>query len=446
MGEMVETTSVVSKRPSFVLATAMTYGTQLLVAVLSLGNVLVISWALGAEGRGNVALLTTIAYLTGSLSTLGIEQANANIAARTSALRATLATNSLAFAAIVGSAAALAVGVLFWVVDDAGGDIGWNLRLLALAAVPMIIFQLCLDYLVRAEYGFAWANAAWLLQPVVNVGANGILAASGHLTVARAVVFWEVGQALTAAVLVWYILSRGSGFGKPSRPLLRQSLSFGVRAHAGRAFTVGNYRLDQWILGAVAGARELGVYSVAVSWAEILFFLPTVIVLVQRPILVQLSGEGARAGAARVFRVAILLTAPLAVLLILLAPFLCTTLFPASFGGSADQLRVLALGCFGIVALKLLGNALTARDRPLLTTTVTGIAFCITVILDVTLIPLYGGMGAAIASAVAYTAGGVLIGVFFKRALKGRAAELFPGTKDLAALIRLPKMLLQRGG
>src|SRR4051812_10715256 len=83
------------RRPSFGFAAAVTYGTQLVVAVLSLLNVLVVSWALGPDGRGDVALLTTIAYLTASLSTLSIEQANANIGGREEGRRRALATNSL---------------------------------------------------------------------------------------------------------------------------------------------------------------------------------------------------------------------------------------------------------------------------------------------------------------------------------------------------------------
>ena len=50
---------------------------------------------------------------------------------------------------------------------------------------------------------------------------------------------------------------------------------------------VGNYRADQWIVGSIAGARELGLYSVAVAWAELLFYLPGVISLLQRPDLVR---------------------------------------------------------------------------------------------------------------------------------------------------------------
>jgi Na+-driven multidrug efflux pump len=95
------------------------------------------------------------------------------------------------------------------------------------------------------------------------------------------------------------------------------------------------------------------------------------------------------------------------------------------------MLRILALGAFGIVALKLLGNALTAQRKPMLETAAIGGAFVCTVALDVILIPAHGGLGAAIASSVAYTFGGILVALIFTRALKGRLGDLVPRGSEL---------------
>jgi hypothetical protein len=46
------------------------------------------------------------------------------------------------------------------------------------------------------------------------------------------------------------------------------------------------------------------------------------------------------------------------------APILVLTLFGDDFRGSIVELRILALGAFGIVAMKQVGNALTARQLP----------------------------------------------------------------------------------
>jgi O-antigen/teichoic acid export membrane protein len=116
--------------------------------------------------------------------------------------------------------------------------------------------------------------------------------------------------------------------------------------------------------------------------------------------------------------------------MIVAAPFLCVTIFGPEFRGSIDDLRVLVAGALGMTALKLFGNALVARGRPVLQSIAIGAGFACTVILDVLLIPPLGGLGAALASTLAYTAAGVVVGVIFLRALEGRVGELVPRVGD----------------
>ena len=114
------------------------------------------------------------------------------------------------------------------------------------------------------------------------------------------------------------------------------------------------------------------------------------------------------------------------------------TIFGSDFHGSIRDLRVLAIGAFGMVALKQFGGALTAQRRPVLATAAIGGAFVATVILDVILIPLHADFGASIASAVAYTIGGAVIGAAFSRALGTRLSELIPRGSDALMYTHAP--------
>ena len=424
------------QRPSFVSSAAVTYGTNIAVAVLSLGNVLIIARALGPTGRGGVAFLTTIAWLSSQLATLGVQQANANFAAREPHLFRSLATNSFLISLVAGAGAATIVTGLVAAFPVVAGDSDTALRWLVLGAVPMLIFSVYLQHLAIANYGFRVQNVAWLIGPLTNAIGNGLLATFDVLSVGRALAVWITGQGLGMLILLWFALRRLDGFGRPDRALARRMLSFGVKAHAGRVFTLGNYRLDQWIMGAVSTQRQLGLYSVAVAWSESLFFLPTALSIVQRPDIVRASRAEAGRLAARVFRAAIVITAILMIGLVVLAPVLVVTFFGDDFSDSVAQLRVLALGAFGIVALKLLGTTLTAQGKPMLETAAVSMAFVCIVVLDLVLIPDHGGMGAAIASTVSYTLGGVVAVLIFARALKLDAGKLTPSGGDLRWLWR----------
>jgi O-antigen/teichoic acid export membrane protein len=418
-------------RPPFIRSIVTTYATTMGVALVSFANVLVTARVLGASGRGAVAFLTTVAFLTSQLATFGIFQANANFAAMEPRLTRSLAGTSVVLSVLLGGLAAGFVGLLIAIFPVVGAGSEPALIVLVLAALPVLVLQPCLDQLLRAHYFFGLANAASFLPLLINLGVNGTLAVTGALTVGTAVTMWVAAEAISTAIVAWGVVRHLGGFGAFDAGLARRMLGFGIKAHPGRVMTLGNYRLDQWILGAIAGSRELGLYTVAVAWAEVLFFLPTTLMSVQRPDLVRASPPEAERQASIVFRAALLITLILAVAMIALAPFLCVTLFGESFRGSVEMLRVLALGAFGIVALKLLGNALTAQRKPLLETAAVSGAFACTVALDVILIPSHGGLGAAVASSVAYVLGGVLVSLIFTRALKGRLRDLVPRGSDL---------------
>ncbi|MGZ4334118.1 MAG: oligosaccharide flippase family protein [Gaiellaceae bacterium] len=421
-------------RPSFVSSAVITYATQLVVGVLSLANVFIVARNLGAQGRGDVAFLAAIAYLTSQLASFGVQQANGNVGAAHPEKRPALATNSCLFAALYGSVAAAVVLTGIKLFPDVGGDQPMWLLLLALGVMPLMILSQYLLLLLQAEYRFVVSNASWLIPPILNVTLNGLLSVANALTPARAFSTWVLGQVISGAVLV-YGVQRRTGFGRPDVGLAVESAKFGVKTHFGRIMLLGNYRVDQWILGAVSETRALGVYSVAVSWAEVLFFIPTVLSMVLRPDLARADRRGAGESASIVFRAAIVLTIPLAIFLIIAAPFLCVTLLGSDFAGSVPQMRILTLGAFGVVALKILGSSLTAQRRPYLETAAIGGAFVMTLLLDVLLIPGHAGMGASIASTVAYATGGVAVMLIFGRALGVPLRRLVPGRSDVRRLI-----------
>jgi O-antigen/teichoic acid export membrane protein len=259
------------------------------------------------------------------------------------------------------------------------------------------------------------------------------------------VLTWVGGQLLGTLVLAAHIRRRGSGFGRPNAALARRAVTFGLKSHLGRVMMLGNYRLDQWILGAVAGSRELGLYSVAVAWAESLFYLPTALVIVQRPDLVRAGRRDASASASASVRAAFLLTLPVAAGLFLAAPLLCAGVFGSSFKDSTTPLRILVAGAFGVIALKQLSNALTAQSLPLSASAGIGVALAATIGLDVLLIPSHGAVGAAIASSVAYSIGGLAIIGIFTAKFGGNLRDFVPRPSDITQMTSSAHALLTRG-
>jgi O-antigen/teichoic acid export membrane protein len=423
---------------------SLTYATQFSAAVLSLFNVLIVSRALGPAGRGDVVYLTTISILSSQFATLSVSESLVNIAGRSPERRPALASNAAVLAVILGAVTAGLLAGLILAFPGIGPHVGWQTKVLALAMIAPLILQTYFERMVLADYGFSAINASWLFPPVILVTVNATLYGLGLLSVPSAFSVWAVGQLVGLALLTWYIVRHLASFGRLDPALGRQMVSFGLKAHGSRAMMWGTYRLDQWLVGAIAGSRELGLYSVAVAWAEGLFLLPQAFTLALRPDLVRVGRREAGRRAAAAFRITIVGSLPLVIAVVVAAPFLCVTVFGPSFQGSIADLRMLAAGAFGIAAMKMFGGALVAQREPLLETIATATAFIAMIGLDVLLIPRYGGFGAALASTAAYSAGGFTVALIAARTLGLPRSAMVPSLSDARAVRVTAQGLLHR--
>ncbi len=399
-------------------------------------NVLLVARVLGPEGRGEVTFLMTVAGLTAFAFNLSVQEANGNLAGLREDRAGSLATNSLALSIVLGCAAAVVAVAALAYAPFLEADVPDDDLALALASIPFLILQIYLVYLARGVYAFGAANAGLLTAPVVTLIANVVMALGDALTVTSALAAWTAGNALSVVLLLGHAGVK-LGFGRADRRLAGEAIALGSKAHLGGVLATGSYRLDQWILGAVAGPRELGLYSVAVAWFEGLFLLPTAISAVARPDLVRATMHEAGRLAATLFRATALVTGALAVVMVLAAPILCSVVFGEEFADAAISLRLLAAGSIGIVGLKVVGNALTAQQRPLLESAAMGAGFAVAIVLYITLIPSLESAGAAIASTVAYTVSGAVAAWFLVRRLDVPAKDLVPRPRDVQALAAL---------
>jgi len=410
------------------------YGSQVSNGLLGLCNVLVVSWVLGPAGRGDVVFLVTISQLTAQFCTCGVDQAISNFTGRNAAARPALASNALVLALALGAFGALVVGLLFAFFPGVGGELPTHLRVLALLAIPLPLLYIFLSWMVQAEYRFNVSSLAYVLIALNNVVVNGAFALLGILSVETAFAAWMLGYGISTGLLGGYVATRLAGFGRPSAALAREMLLFGLKAFAGRTFMFANYKMGHWFVGAQAGSRELGLYSVAVTWMETLYYLPQALSAALRPDLVRDEHAGAARRTAIVFRMAAIMTGAAALVMIVAAPVLCVTIFGEDFAGAVDDLRILVLGTVGVVTLRLLGSALTAQGRPLRESAGMSVAVVTMLVLNVLLVPSLGGVGAALASTIGFTAGGVAITVLFARTLSADARELVPRPADVRVL------------
>jgi O-antigen/teichoic acid export membrane protein len=209
---------------------------------------------------------------------------------------------------------------------------------------------------------------------------------------------------------------------------LRATLRYGLPAHVGRLADIGVFRVDSLIVGAVWGARELGIYAAAVNLAEAALYFPTAVQMTLLPANVERE-ETAGLTTRRVLALVNVASVATAIVGALLAPLLVETLFGPEFAGSVIPLRILLLAMVGMSMRGVLSAALAAKRRQTLASLI-AIATLISMIgLDFLLIPAFRSAGAAWASVAAYLLGALLAVLAFEK--------IFPSTQRTLSMVNL---------
>jgi len=164
-------------------------------------------------------------------------------------------------------------------------------------------------------------------------------------------------------------------------------------------------RIDQVMLGEMVGSEAVGVYSVAVRLAEVWFFIPTAVYWSVLPSLVEAkSGSDALfyERLQKFYNLMALTAYTIAIPMMFLSEWLVLTLFGAPYAGAGLILTVLIwanLFTYLEIARSAFFNVMNWNRLYFVTLTLGAL---LNIALNLLLIPRYGGLGAAIASCLAY--------------------------------------------
>lgn len=391
------------------------FSTDVLVLAFGLVNTVLATRLLGPSGRGVVVLAVNVSTVVQTLSTLGLPWAVNYYVARDKSdarARAHAAWLILRFVPAIMACWAVSYGV---VMVARGTPVlkGMSAPVVMLSgafSLLLLVKQMQTSFLAGL-HDFRNRNLVWVTTP-------GIVAALlvGNLL---------VGLRLTPEVVLWMnvagaTLASSAGFAvllirhgaRPARAEggaePREFASYGAKFYVGLIAQTLNYRLDAFLVNAMLGVREVGLYATAVSVSELLLLVPTAVNVVMYPTTAALRGKQRD-------RVTLLSTgATLYAVVILgaawavLAGPLIPWVFGARFAESVPAARWLVPGMAGISVVRVVCHAAAGAGRPevLTYTTLAGLAF--TIPLDLALIPRLGIVGASLASTIAYTASALM--------------------------------------
>lgn len=404
-----------------------TGGLGLANKALALLGAIVLGRALGAEGYGYYAFALAVIGFIGVPAQLGLPQlAMREIAASHArsewgvmrGLRrrvAQIAGATVVAGVVVGGGGMLLVGERFAAFDSATFQVA--LLLLPLS-VGFAVTGSLLCGLRRVVQG-TWPSS--LLQPALFVLLVFLLAQG--MNPARAAALNAGSFAVGLAVTIWLLhryWPREAGEAAPeyrTRAWVASLLPFTLLT----GISLINQKIDVMMLGAFASASDVGVYHVAAQGALLVSFPLTACNAVLAPNVARLRALGDLRQMQRLMTMstlAISCAAAIAALVLMLAGrWLLEGLFGEEFGRAYPALAILAAGqlfnaCAGSVGLFL---SMSGHEKDALKGLTA--AAVLNFALNAALIPPFGIVGAAIATAISMVTWNVLLGMMLYRRL-----------------------------
>jgi O-antigen/teichoic acid export membrane protein len=188
----------------------------------------------------------------------------------------------------------------------------------------------------------------------------------------------------------------------------RTMLSFSAQASLAVSFTIVMMSLDRVLLGYFRPRAEVGIYHAAAQLSSVFPMVVGAFGAIFGPMIVGCHGRGERQRLAELFAVCtkwgLYLTVPMFLLIVFRAPEMLAVVYQPSYRAGHGALTVLAAGQLVNAATGPVGLVLIMTGHQRAWFTISGLALALNLALDFALIPIYGGLGAAVATAVAVAA------------------------------------------
>lgn len=361
---------------------------------------------LGPEGKGIYSLVLIFVGLFVTFLSFGLGPATVYFTAKGAYPRKIILENNFLATLILGIAGII-LGVILLLVTGQMiyPEIPRQLLYLSLLLIPLNLFnkQLAPHYLLGinridkynlAGFGTVFIPFVFFLVTILLFGRN------------LSAVLWSrvIGFTLLAGLLYYWLRQSVGGFSFDlNRGYIKDVYQYGIKAYFGNVIGFLNYRVELFLLGYFLPFSTVGYYSVAVGLAEMLWLVSQSAGTMIFPMVSAEQDEGRKKTITPlVMRTVLGITLMGAVILYFLAGWFIPLVYSNLYDSSVPLFKILLPGIVFISGSRVLANDIAGRGKPILNTYVGGVGFLIQLVLNLSLIPIYGAIGAAWASTTAY--------------------------------------------
>jgi O-antigen/teichoic acid export membrane protein len=423
----------------FARGVALTFGTNLAVLALGVATSVVTARLLGPDRFGSYAVAQLFAFIVITFSNCGLAPATIyHVSRGTHALREVIVNGVLI--SLAAGAAAMAVGAAFAWLFGARLMPGLTppVFLVALLLVPVTHLGTTLRAVLHGQQRFGALSLATAADVAARFVAMVVAVGVLHGGVRGAVAANVAGALVVALGTLAYLRPGLAGARWRFDPgYLRASLRYGSKAFLANSMQFLNYRVDMLILNGWHGPVAVGFYSIAVLFAERLGMISGAASTVLFP-RVASSADGHTDATPTVARVVFWSTVACALGFLLISRPLVRILYSPAYLPAVAPLQILLIGMVALSVTDVVAHDFSGRGRPEVNTTISAMTLVLNVVACLLLVPRYGLLGAAWATAVVYTAQAIVfVGYYVRVSGKSPLDVLILRRDDLARVRRM---------
>jgi O-antigen/teichoic acid export membrane protein len=381
---------------------------------------------LGPTDKGILTILFLVSQLAFALGNLGIGVANVYLIGQKEFRLSDIASNSLFVSMFFGSigivVSYIAIKFAFFSTFRGATD---KQIVAALAAIPARYLLLYGSTILVGTLNIKRYNIAFLAEALALFClfiCSLVLLRKGLY---GAIVSQTLSTFIASVLCLFFVLKIAQVKLAFNRRLLRRSISFGFGGYILSSVRFFNLRLGLFLVSYYLGAKRVGIYSIAVSIAALVLYIPESVRLTLYPTVASSSsGKMSSYLTTRVCRQVLLATILSSILLFAGARLGIPTFCGPEFMPSIRPLKILLPGVICLGVSRLLCSDLAGRGKPMISG-YSGLAgLMVTILADITLIPRLGVQGAALASTLSYFVMSIIPICFFVKYTKRKVQDL----------------------
>ena len=411
-------------------------GTSFLIGVL-------VARMFGVEGKGALAVVMQVPGILVVALDLGITTATLYYVSRGELRPGTAAANAAIVAVLLGMLGAPVIFLLLSGPVAVVHNVPLAATFFAMGILPLGLLGGWLGAISVGLSDLAVPLKAAIASSITTLVGLAALVLTGHGTL-TSVVGASVAGSVVGIVALWLGLRRWLRPLQPELSAARSSARFSAKAYLSNMAGVMHERQDVLLLGWLAGAGAVGLYSVGVSFAELTWYIPSALSAAILAKGSRRSDLSATDYTTRTARIAILFMIATIIVSLIAVPFVIPFVYGRAFAPAALAFFALLPGVLADGVTRILWSYQTTRGRLMWRFAIGTLA--LNAVAIVILVPRFGAVGAGLASSVSYSVLAALVVRRFCRDTGASAAEvLVPQESDFEVVWRTVKRLVRRG-